>query len=531
MKKKLITFLTICLVFSVSANAVSLANEGVKGKYSRSLESILNLEPDQIDLGTAALIISEQWSEFVYGRQYIRRLDEMAIEIAEEIEDKNLQNSPRAINILNKYLFEQKGFESVKDANNPSDLLLHSVMDRKKGYCLSLSVLYLALAERIGLPVYGVVVPGHFFVRYDDGENRYNIETTSGGAITNDKHYIDKFDVPETDTIYMHNLNKRQVLGCFFNNLGNSYRCIGDYRSSMKALTRAVDINPTLAESRINLANIYIHRKQYKKALEQYEYALRLNPQSSQAHHGLANIYLQSGHPGKAISEYKKTIESAPGNIEAYKNLAGAYTRVGEFAKAETLLNRAMVHKPDDPQLHAQMGQTLYKAGEYYDAISRYRRSLNIKETAQAYLGLAECYKGTGETESQIQAYKNALRLEPDMVSALAGLAGIYFDREEYTEARKLYEKAVRIQPGESSLHHNLAACYSNNGEYELAEPAYKKAIELNPRAAGAHNGLAITYYNLQRYEPALKHLKTARELGYDIPEELLEILERKVNR
>jgi tetratricopeptide (TPR) repeat protein len=531
MKKKLIIFLTVGLVFTVSANAVSLANEGLKGKYSRSLESILNLEPDQIDLGTAALIISEQWSEFVYGRQYIRRLDEMATEIAEEIEDKNLQDSPRAINILNKYLFEQKGFESVKDANNPDTLLLHSVMDKKKGYCLSLSVLYLALSERVGVPVYGVVVPGHFFVRYDDGENQYNIETTSSGAITSDKHYIDKFDVPETDTIYMRNLNKLQVLGCFFNNLGNSYQCIDDYSSAMKALARAVRINPTLAESRINFANIYFHRNQYKKALEQYEYARQLNPQSSQARSGLANTYLRLDRPGKAIPEYKKTIELEPGNIQAYKNLAGVYTRLGEFAKAETLLNRAMVHNSDDPQLYAQMGQTLYKAGEFYDAIYQYQRSLNIEQSPQAYLGLAECYKETGDTDSRIEAYENAIRLDSDTVSALAGLGGIYFDRKDYVKAKQYYKRAVEIRGGESSLHHNLAACYSNNGEYELAEPAYKKAVELNPRAAGAHNGLAITYYNLQRYELALKHLETARELGYDIPKDLLEVLERKVNR
>ncbi|MHC4759552.1 MAG: transglutaminase family protein, partial [Planctomycetota bacterium] len=36
-------------------------------------------------------------------------------------------------------------------------MFLHTVMDKKQGYCLSLSILYLSIGERLGLPLYGVV--------------------------------------------------------------------------------------------------------------------------------------------------------------------------------------------------------------------------------------------------------------------------------------------------------------------------------------------------------------------------------------
>lgn len=531
MKRTLVIFLSVCFVLASASDVLSLENAGLKGKYSRNLDNILDLPPEQIDLGTAVLIISEQWSEFVYGRQYVRRLDEMAREIKEEIEERKLEDSPQAINVINKYLFEKKGFESVEDANKPGDLLLHSVMDKKQGYCLSLSVLYLTLAERVGLPVYGVVVPEHFFVRYDDGENRYNIETTSGGSILSDEHYVKKFDVPDTDTIYMQNLNKKQVLGCFFNNLGNSYNCIGDYNSAMKALTNAVEINPTLAESRINLANLYIREKRFREALEQYQRACRLNPRNSQAHQGLANIFLRMEQPRKAISEYRKMLKLDSDAANVYESLAIAYRQVGDIAKAKELLERALVWKPNDTGLLIQLGDTLYEAGNFQDAVLQYRMSLGAGETPQAYLGLAKCYRELGDEESRIQAYRDALRLNPDMVSALTGLAEIYFDRKDYAGAERLYKKAVNIRGGESSLYHNLAACYSNQEKYELAEKNYKKALELDPQAAGAHNGLAITYYNLEEYEPALKHLETARKLGYDVQGELLETLEQKVGK
>ena len=112
---------------------------------------------------------------------------------------------------------------------------------------MGLSVLYLSITERLGLPVYGVVVPGHFFVRYDDGEHQFNIETTSKGGSANDEHYITKFNPPNNPrTLYMKNLTKKQTLGCFFNNLGNSYMDVGDTDKAFEVLLRAVQINPLL---------------------------------------------------------------------------------------------------------------------------------------------------------------------------------------------------------------------------------------------------------------------------------------------
>jgi tetratricopeptide (TPR) repeat protein len=532
MKKILAIYLLVFLVLTTGVTrAVSLANNGLKGKYTRSLDDMLDLPAEQIDIGTALLIISEQWSDFVYGRQYVRRLDEWAIEAAEEIEEKNMYNSPRAINIVNKFLFEQKGFKPVKDANNPADLLLHSVMDSRQGYCLSLSALYLSLTERIGLPVHGVVVPGHFFVRYDNGAKQYNIETTSGGAITSDEHYIEKFDVPKGKTLYMKNLDKKQVLGCFFNNLGNSYRCIEDYESAMLALRRAVNINPGLAESRINIANLFLQKGLSNRALEQYQHAAGLNPKSAQTFIGIANVFMQQDKLKQAVKNYEKAIALDPNSKDAYKSLAIAYNRTEQFSKAKSLLNRALVWYPEDAELYIQLGDTYRMGGDCYEAILQYSKALEIQLTGRAYFGAGKCYQQSGDSEAAMQAYRKAISVKPDMVNAITSLAGMYFERQDFARAEKLYKDALQFYPDESSIYYNLAACYSNQKKYKLAESAYKKAVTISPESAGAHNGLAITYYYLKDYKEALKHILIAQKLGYDIPQDLLELLERKVDR
>ena len=183
---KKIFSVTICILILspplLAQRHAPLANEGKTGLYAKSIEQVLRLSDDEVDLATAALIISEYWSEMVNGRRYQSALDEMALEIRERLHQKKLRADFRAVPVINDYLFGTLGFSSISEASDPNSLFLHTVMDRKQGYCLSLSVLYLSIGERLGLPLYGVVVPGHFFVRYDDGRVRFNIETTSKGG-------------------------------------------------------------------------------------------------------------------------------------------------------------------------------------------------------------------------------------------------------------------------------------------------------------------------------------------------------------
>ncbi len=157
---------TICiLVLSpvlLAQRHAPLANEGKVGLYARSIEQVLRLRADEVDLATATLIISEYWSEMVSGRRYLSELNEMALEIRERLEQRKLRADFRAVPVINDYLFDTLGFSSISEASDPNSLFLHIVMDRKQGYCLSMSVLYLAIGERLGLPLHGVVVPGHF---------------------------------------------------------------------------------------------------------------------------------------------------------------------------------------------------------------------------------------------------------------------------------------------------------------------------------------------------------------------------------
>jgi len=513
--------------------AEPLANEALRGKYVKSLDQVLRLEPDQVDLGVAALIVAEEWSEVVHGRRYLARLDEMAYEIRARLEEKHLEPDYRAIGVINQYLFDEQGFAAVSEPTDPNDLFLHSVMDQRRGYCLSLSVLYLCLAERLGMPVYGVVVPGHFFVRYDDGRQRYNIETTSRGAVAPDKHYVKKFKVPQVrgESIYMKNLNKHETLGCLFNNLGNTYNDVGQIDTALEVLEAAVQINPSLAECRMNLGNIYLEKGRLSDAIFEYRQALKINPDDAKSHLNLGNAYSERGWLSDAIAEYTAARKLDGSIIDAYKNLASAYIKQDKLRSALGELQQALVIEPDDAGLYSRLGDVYMRMGSYDKAISLHKKALKMKpDLAEAYHGLGLCYNKLGLLDDEIEAYTKALAINGDMVGALVNLGNAYVAKKQYDAAIEQYERAVAIKPNDTMILYNFGTAYSNKGDYEGAVRLYEKAVALEPELGDAHNGLAYSYYNLKKYDLALKHAKKAKQLGVQVDPNLVKAIERQLH-
>ncbi|QDU59210.1 putative periplasmic serine endoprotease DegP-like precursor [Planctomycetes bacterium Pan216] len=121
---------------------------------------------EEIDLIRAALLIAQLDNDELDVSSYEREFAQLADELEEEIaEDANEQQKIAA---LNRFLFEEMGFHGSRtDYGNPANSYLNEVIDDREGLPISLSILYMELAQRIGLPVVGVGLPGHFVVRLE----------------------------------------------------------------------------------------------------------------------------------------------------------------------------------------------------------------------------------------------------------------------------------------------------------------------------------------------------------------------------
>ncbi|HVF33880.1 MAG TPA: tetratricopeptide repeat protein [Candidatus Saccharimonadia bacterium] len=115
--------------------------------------------------------ISLVWASLVIARDEYPDLDFSAYErVAAQYGDRARELIPQenplqAMRGLNDFMFEELGFEGNQaDYYDPRNSYLNEVFDRKLGIPISLAVVQLDIAQRVGLPLKGVSFPGHFLV-------------------------------------------------------------------------------------------------------------------------------------------------------------------------------------------------------------------------------------------------------------------------------------------------------------------------------------------------------------------------------
>jgi regulator of sirC expression with transglutaminase-like and TPR domain/S1-C subfamily serine protease len=147
----------------------------------QKLSALFQKPEGQISLAEAALLVSRLDNRELDIAAYLDQLDQMAREIREPLEDAS---GPAArLAALNRYLFEDNGFHGSRTQYYQAvNSYFDRVLDDREGLPITLSILYLELADRLGLNVQGVGLPGHFVVRFTppEGESQL-IDVFDGG--------------------------------------------------------------------------------------------------------------------------------------------------------------------------------------------------------------------------------------------------------------------------------------------------------------------------------------------------------------
>jgi len=185
------------------------------------------------------------------------------------------------IDRLSNFFFKDQGFRVTADLSSADHLLPSAVVAGKKGYCVGLALVYLAIAEDENFPIYGVATPKHVFVRWDDGKLRRNIELFQQGRAVANEDYVREQKIPEESIkkgVFMANLTSKEFLGFVYQNLGVLESQAEHFDASRKLYEHSLKLNPKLAAAHYNLGNDFLNQKQYTKAIHEYDKALKLYP-------------------------------------------------------------------------------------------------------------------------------------------------------------------------------------------------------------------------------------------------------------
>lgn len=129
----------------------------------------------------AFLLARLEYPEEMFSR-HKQILDSIAGSLAPRL--RTIPDLREQIEAVNHHLFYELGFHgNSQNYYDPDNSFLNRVVERRTGIPISLSTLYLAVGERLNLPVSGVGLPGHFMLRFGQEGNEYFLDAFNGGQI------------------------------------------------------------------------------------------------------------------------------------------------------------------------------------------------------------------------------------------------------------------------------------------------------------------------------------------------------------
>ena len=217
--------------------SLSLQNRKLKGFNLWDEKEILALPPEEIDLGRALLIYQFETDPEPKKKtlQYEASLDLMALQIRARLPDG--ATPEEKIKQINRFIFQEMGFRFPPHSIYAKDIDLYtflpSVLDSRRGVCLGVSILYLCLAQRLGLPLEIITPPGHIYLRYPSQEGIINIETTARGIDLPSDMYLG------INTRHLQTRNIKEVVGLSFINQASVSWGKQDYDTTVKLYKKA----------------------------------------------------------------------------------------------------------------------------------------------------------------------------------------------------------------------------------------------------------------------------------------------------
>ena len=130
-----------------------------------------------------------------------------------------------------------------------------------------------------------------------------------------------------------------------------------------------------------------------------------------------------------------------------------------------------------------ERGYRHHMQGRLSDAIEYYRRSIELRPTAEAHTFLGWAYSMLGHVDLAIEECLTAIEVDPTFGNPYNDIGAYLIEKGEWEEAIPWLEKATTATRYESPQfpHLNLGRVYERSGRFKTAMASYDKAIEIDP--------------------------------------------------
>lgn len=244
------------------------------------------VDDEKIDLVRGALTIARTEYPDLNIESYVRQIDELAFQAESRITE--LGDASETISAVNHVLFEEIGLRGNRENYyDPRNSFLNDVLDRRLGIPITLALIYMEIGRRLGFPLFGVGMPGHFLLKNYDIDGRETlIDCFNGGDILNAQDCQRRLDEIYSGQMtlrpeFLFAVSRRQMLTRILNNLKTVYMSSRNFKKVLPLVDLLLVIYPRSPEDVKQRALLRYSLGQSKAAAEDLEEYLRMSPEAS----------------------------------------------------------------------------------------------------------------------------------------------------------------------------------------------------------------------------------------------------------
>lgn len=224
----------------------------------KSIFEIVDEKEANVNIGLWALIIANEFDKTVDIKSNLKKLDDMSEEIKRMLAGR--ESDIDKFLAVKMFLYEAGEWNDYKpfsyDLDDPlgkqlKNQLLSTYLETRKGNCVSMPTLFLALMERVdaNIKMVGVKAPLHLFCRFKDRQTGdvWNVETTNGGNPARNHWYKENFKIDQKaidNELYLVDLSKKECIAELLGTLISKERKGGRFEKALKYAELSLKLSP-----------------------------------------------------------------------------------------------------------------------------------------------------------------------------------------------------------------------------------------------------------------------------------------------
>lgn len=265
-------------------------------------------------------------------------------------------------------------------------------------------------------------------------------------------------------------------------------------------------------------------------ALDLYRQARELGPQVVQVYVDQGALLARTDDLAAALEAFEGGLRIAPDARDLGFNAAVAALRLGKVDTAVKHISSVVKTHPRDVDARLLQASALERLDRHQDALDALIAADRLAPgNSRILYRLGNQYQRSGDLESSVEAYRQAIRKDKKLLPAHFNLGAVLFELGRLDEAREAYEIALEpidqafrkgetVDPVNALAYRNLGAIHLQASDYVRAVDAYAKARQLAPSDAQVLYNLGFAHYQLSQWDAAREAYERALMQDDDLP-------------